>query len=281
MTGSAFPASVEDLLPRVRERIAESGRTPSRNWIMTEFKVGAPKAKAILAELDGTSPPHLGPGPEGPSGRALHSVPEPEPDHAGDEASDVPAPGTPEGAVPQIAPVADPGVDAGRDGTVQPVPAAPAAAVKAGSPRAMRVWPVLLPIAAGAFVAIWGGWVGLGKLTGFGPIQLLPGIWDELVLNTAITLPIGVETYAAVALRVWLASGTRSLQARRFAKWSAFGSLGLGMAGQVAYHLMSAAGVTVAPWWITTFVSCLPVVVLGCGAALMHLMHAPADEQAS
>jgi hypothetical protein len=31
---------------------------------------------------------------------------------------------------------------------------------------------------------------------------------------------------------------------------------------------------TVAPWWITTAVACLPVAVLGMGAALAHLLHA-------
>lgn len=89
----------------------------------------------------------------------------------------------------------------------------------------------------------------------------------------AITLPLGVEAYAAFALRVWLSGGTRSAKAKRFAKWSTIGALALGAAGQVAYHLMTAAGMTVAPWQITTFVSCLPVVVLGCAAALTHLLH--------
>jgi hypothetical protein len=135
-------------------------------------------------------------------------------------------------------------------------------------------WPVLL-LALPAFVAIWGGWVGLGELTGFGPVNLLPGIGGGWTLNTAITLPIGVEAYAAYALRVWLNKGAaRSDVARRFAMWSAIGSLLLGAAGQVAYHLMTAQGIKVAPWQITTFVSCLPVIVLGCGAALAHLSHA-------
>lgn len=54
-------------------------------------------------------------------------------------------------------------------------------------------WPLLL-LAAPAFVAIWSGWVGLGELTGFGTVRPLPGIWPGLELDTAITLPIGVET---------------------------------------------------------------------------------------
>lgn len=135
-----------------------------------------------------------------------------------------------------------------------------------------RAWPVLL-LALPAFVAIWGGWVGLGEMAGFGPVNLLPGIGAGWTINTAITLPIGVEAYAAYALRVWLSGIAPTRIAQRFAMWSAIGSLVLGMAGQVAYHLMEAAGMTVAPWQITTFVSCLPVVVLGCGAALAHLLH--------
>jgi hypothetical protein len=141
------------------------------------------------------------------------------------------------------------------------------------TPRVPR-WPVLL-IALPAFVAIWSGWVGLGRLTGFGPVVLLPGIADQWVIDSAITLPIGVESYAAYAMFVWLApvSVRVSAEARQFACWSSIGALVLGMAGQVAYHLMTAAGMTVAPWQITAFVACLPVAVLGCAAALVHLTH--------
>jgi len=41
---------------------------------------------------------------------------------------------------------------------------------------------------------------------------------------------------------------------------------------------MVAAEVTSAPWPITTAVSCLPVAVLGMGAALVHLLRAPGDK---
>jgi hypothetical protein len=51
-------------------------------------------------------------------------------------------------------------------------------------------------------------------------VHPLPGIADRFSINSAITLPIGVETYAAFALRVWL-SGQIPVSARRFAKWSA------------------------------------------------------------
>src|SRR6185437_13592215 len=103
-------------------------------------------------------------------------------------------------------------------------------------------------------------------------------IWSSLHLDTTITLPIGVEAYAAYALRAWLASEPWiSPRARRFAKWSAICSFALGMAGQVAYHLMAQAGMTRAPWTITTIVSCLPVLVLGMGTALAHMLRADAE----
>jgi hypothetical protein len=136
----------------------------------------------------------------------------------------------------------------------------------------IRSWPVLL-LAAPAFVAIWSGWVGLGGLTGFGMVKPLPGIWDDLTVNSAITLPVGVETYAAYALHVWLTPGAHP-RAAQFAKYSALGSLVLGAGGQVAYHLMVAAGMEHAPWQITAVVACLPVAVLGMGAALAHLVMA-------
>lgn len=133
----------------------------------------------------------------------------------------------------------------------------------------IRRWPLLL-IAAPAAVAVWSGWVGLGTMCGFGVIHPLPGIWDALRLNTAITLPIGVEAYGAYALGSWLTPGAPG-RARTFARWSAIGSLALGMLGQVAYHLLAAAGAAVAPWPVVVLVSCLPVITLGMAAALTHL----------
>jgi hypothetical protein len=125
---------------------------------------------------------------------------------------------------------------------------------------------------------VWSGWVGIAQKTGFGLVSPLPGIWPSLHLNTAITLPIGVEAYAAYALRAWLARDQEtSARTRRFAKWSAISSFALGMAGQVAYHLMAQAGMTRAPWPVTTLVSCLPVLVLGMGTALAHMLRADAE----
>jgi hypothetical protein len=134
----------------------------------------------------------------------------------------------------------------------------------------VKRWPLFL-IALPAAVAVWSGWVGLGQLCGFGPVNLLPGIGGGFHLNTAITLPVGVEAYGAYALGAWLAPGT-PLRARTFARRSAIGSLALGMAGQVIYHLLAAAHAARAPWPVTVAVSCMPVVTLGFGAALTHLL---------
>ena len=142
--------------------------------------------------------------------------------------------------------------------------------------RAVRSWPLLV-LAAPAAAEVWSGWVGIAQKTGFGLVSPLPGIWPSLHLDTAITLPVGVEAYAAYALRAWLASEHAvSPRTRRFAKWSAICSFALGMAGQVTYHLLAGAGVTRAPWAITTIVSCLPVLVLAMGTTLAHMLRGDA-----
>lgn len=138
-------------------------------------------------------------------------------------------------------------------------------------PPGPKRWPLLI-IALPAAVAVWSGWVGLGALCGFGLVQPLPGIvpWH---LDTAITLPIGVEAYGTYALGAYLHPATPA-RARKFAKRSAIGALALGMFGQIAYHLLAAAGRTRAPWLVVVFVACLPVAALGFGATLTHLLRA-------
>ena len=124
---------------------------------------------------------------------------------------------------------------------------------------------------------MWSGWVGSAQKTGFGLVSPLPGIWSSLHLDTTITLPVGVEAYAAYALRAWLATEQWiTPRTRRFAKWSAICSFLLGMAGQVTYHLLAQVGQSRAPWAITTIVSCLPVLVLAMGTALAHMLRGDA-----
>jgi hypothetical protein len=161
---------------------------------------------------------------------------------------------------PGPAVVPGPVLDAGRSGALR------------DQPKTIRSWPLLV-LAVPAAAEVWSGWVGIAQRTGFGVVPLLPGIWSSLRLDTAVTLPVGVECYAAYALRAWLASGHAiSDRTRRFARWSAISSFALGMAGQVAFHLMDQDHVTRAPWGITTLVSCLPVLVLGMGTALAHML---------
>ena len=260
-------------MPRAIELTKTLGELPSQNRLIKELHIGKDKAKAVLLELGalaeqdefreqlwhyqlkrgGSSAP--------PPMNLRPSKPQPEPEPLADIINDDPLPDL----VPQDPPVAGP--DTTATTVADPNTVLPVVTVA----RPPVAWPVLL-LALPAFVAIWSGWVSLGELSGFGMVHPLPGIADHLTINTAITLPVGVETYAAYALWVWL-SGRAPQQARQFARWSAIGSLLFGAAGQMTYHLMAAAGMTSAPWLITAAVACLPVAVLGMGAALAHLLH--------
>jgi hypothetical protein len=144
--------------------------------------------------------------------------------------------------------------------------------------RVARRWPLWL-IATSAAVSIWAGWVGLGGMCGFGLVHPLPGIADSVSLNTAITLPVGMEAYAAYALGAWLSPRALRPVARTFARRSALGSLGLGLLGQAVYHLLTAFGSSKAPWPVVLFVAALPVLVLGAGATLHHLLATGEDTQ--
>ncbi len=244
--GTAYPPGLDDLLPQARALAEEMGELPSRNYLMRRLKIGAPKASALRDILAGET--------QSEPARDPVSLAKPGGSEAGPDPDESPT--TP----PQVKAIGHP---------------APTATPT--SRRSVPVWPLIV-LAAPAFVAIWSGWVGLGGLTGFGQVRPLPGIADDFTINSAITLPIGVETYAAYALRAWLTPVPVPARARRFARWSAIGSLILGAGGQVAYHVMVAAGVAAAPWWITTLVACLPVAVLGMGTALAHLLRQESPE---
>ncbi|QUQ72549.1 hypothetical protein [Kutzneria sp. CA-103260] len=158
------------------------------------------------------------------------------------------------------------------DASTEPIEAAiEPAAEPARDRRLPRPWPLAI-IGLAAAVAVWGGWVRLGELTGFGPVNVLPGIGGGFVLDTAVVLPVSVEAYAAYALHVLLASAGMSERTRVFAKRSFFTSLAVGGGAQVASHVMGAAGVTAAPWWVTTLVACVPVLVVGLATGLATLV---------
>ncbi|PWW50244.1 hypothetical protein [Actinokineospora spheciospongiae] len=158
----------------------------------------------------------------------------------------------------------------------RPAPPDPAPVPAAPTPRRWwrapggHPWPLVV-IAFAAGVALWGGWVDLGGMTGFGLVRPLPGIWDRLEINTAISLPLSVEAYAGYALHVWLTSAATS-RAHRMARWSAVAGLVIGAAAQVASHLLRAAGITVAPDGVTVAVACVPVIALGLATGLATLV---------
>ncbi len=134
-------------------------------------------------------------------------------------------------------------------------------------------WPLFL-IAAPAAVSIWSGWVGLGGMCGFGTVHPLPGIVPGFQLDTAITLPIGVEAYGAYALGAWLSPGVPGT-ARKFARRSAIGALLLGHARPG--RLSSARGSARTPSTVASHgPGGLPARCdAGFGAALTHLLGAP------
>ncbi|MET0426312.1 MAG: ABC transporter permease [Actinoplanes sp.] len=270
------PANVdEQLVERARQLAARQGEVPSQNRLKTDLRVGVDKARllrgVLLAEVNQRR--------EG-SRRQMKSV-------AAKARQNRPARVVVAGPRPVLPVPTSPGVgplvpveqDRPEIALVAPV-AAPEPTSTAGSRVTLRkvvTWPALL-VAAPAFVAIWAGWVAIGKLTGFGRVNLLPGFWSGWTVDTAITLPIGVEAYAAYAFYVALHSSAPA-RARKFAAWSAGLAVVLGMGGQAAYHLMSAAHMDKAPWQITTLVSCLPVAVFGVAAALVHMVRAGNDEK--
>src|SRR5690242_20358519 len=57
ITRSAYPRTVEDLIPHARDLADHLGEVPSRNKLMKTFKVGADKANALLAELTAAPAP--------------------------------------------------------------------------------------------------------------------------------------------------------------------------------------------------------------------------------
>src|SRR6266568_831542 len=227
---SSYPKQLDELIARAQRLSRELGAIPSQNKLKAALHVRAERARSVLVALreSGFDPTEQATVPSAP--RRLHVVPDDSTETAAESATghkddfggisgtlplDMDA-----STVELIAAAASEDVPEQVNCTSEPVPAgvrmarwiwpARSAGTTFREPvtwsRPVRSWPVVL-LAAPAFVAIWSGWVGLGGLTGFGLVHPLPGIADSFTLNSAITLPIGVEAYAAYALRVWLATG--------------------------------------------------------------------------
>jgi hypothetical protein len=259
--------SIDELLPEARDLKRELGGLPSKDAIRKALKVRWDRASEVHRQLSVEDVQ------ESRGARAaLRKLAERKNPRRPVRPARRPLPAVSPAAVIELIREPDIGSAEAVREEVQPVEAE----VFPKSSRKVATWPLQL-IALPAYVAIWAGWVALGGLTGFGPINLLPGFTHDgdplLVVNTAITLPIGAEAYATYALYVLFHSAA-PVRARKFAAWSALAALLIGMGGQVAYHLMAADGMTAAPWEITTAVSCLPVAVLGAAAALVHLVRA-------
>ncbi len=228
---SAFPKTLDELIQQAKEIAREQGTLPSQNKLKAALHVRAERAKAVLSALkeSGFNPSEPDPAPPAPP--RLHLVPkitnepvaaeaEASGDHLGEftgisgtlplETDTPPQVATVPAAVPaeqteQATDVREPVTPSSRPaprrGWLWTRPATPDLADTAEPDpvpvaRPVPKWPLIL-LSAPAFVAIWSGWVGLGVLTGFGVVHPLPGIADGFTLNSAITLPIGVETYAA------------------------------------------------------------------------------------
>jgi len=139
--------------------------------------------------------------------------------------------------------------------------------------RTVRSWPLLV-LAAPAAAEVR---VGRHRAEDRNRAGLpLPGIWPSLHLDTAVTLPVSRPTPHTRYAPGWHATA-RSAPGPAGSPSGRRSSFALGMAGQVAYHLLAQAGMARAPWAITTIVSCLPVLVLAMGTALAHMLRADAD----
>lgn len=228
----------------------------TRNRVMDRFGLGATRATRLLDRAT-------------PDWRARTTGPVTGPPVRPDEAWDALV--TDYGTAPDRTEQEPTAADQDGDGPVRHDVAAAPDRTADHAPRIRGLLAGLYVIAASAGVAIWSGWVSLGEMCGYGPVRVLPGIVDHLVINAAIALPLGMEAYAAIALRVWIA-GDHSDRTRGYARISTLMSLATGAGGQVAYHLLAASHHQVAPWPIVTGVSVLPVAVLGMAAGLTHLV---------
>ena len=100
---SAFPPDVSDLMPAARRLVTKYGEIPSQNTLKTDLRIGAPKARAVLTELQKAAEanrravdPEPDIDPETDTGEAP-AAPGPGPcedtgDQAADEPEEVPAP---------------------------------------------------------------------------------------------------------------------------------------------------------------------------------------------
>lgn len=71
-----------------------------------------------------------------------------------------------------------------------------------------------------------------------------------------------IDAYALTAIRVWLTSATGSGDVRTFARWNAILAILLSLAGNAAWHLIS-AGLLPVTWHVVMAVGAVPPIILG------------------
>ncbi|MFJ8687207.1 DUF2637 domain-containing protein [Micromonospora wenchangensis] len=64
INGTRYPQPVDELLPAARDLLAELGEVPSRNRLMKQFRIGPPKANALLGLLRAEREQPAAPGPD-------------------------------------------------------------------------------------------------------------------------------------------------------------------------------------------------------------------------
>lgn len=111
----------------------------------------------------------------------------------------------------------------------------------------------------------WAAWDGLARLCGHTQTLDLGLFTFHLSWLTAAMIDI----YAMRAFRSWLRSGPWvSASTRTYAKWSTFAAVGVGISGNIAYHVLEVLQSQRAPLWVTVLVSSLAPIALG---AIGHL----------
>lgn len=124
-------------------------------------------------------------------------------------------------------------------------------------------------VGLGAAILSWAAWTGLAQRCGWTDTLHLGDKDGGLTLRLAWLTALIVDVYALRAFRVWQRSAPWvSDSTRHYAKWSTFVAIGVGVAGNVAYHMMVLNHVTQAPWWIVIPVSAMAPAALG---AVGHL----------
>jgi hypothetical protein len=120
-----------------------------------------------------------------------------------------------------------------------------------------RDWWVVLGMAVSATAAAVSSFAGLrGLAVVAGWPVVLASLW-----------PLSVDSWALTATRVWLATSTRSVRARQFARGNAAMAIGLSVGGNAVAHAI-AVGLVHVSWLVVVGVGAVPPLVLG---AVSHL----------